>query len=43
MRKFDKGFLITKDKFAVFGQVIAVPAFVFLTMIGKTVAKRRIL
>jgi predicted AAA+ superfamily ATPase len=43
MRKFGKGFLITKDKFAVFGDVIAVPAFVFLTLTGKTITKRRIL
>jgi hypothetical protein len=43
MRKFKKGFLVTKDKFAVFGKVVAVPAFVFLAMIGVTIAKRKIL
>jgi predicted AAA+ superfamily ATPase len=43
MRKFGKGFIITKDKFAVFGKVIAVPAFVFLALTGRTITKRRIL
>jgi predicted AAA+ superfamily ATPase len=43
MRKFGKGFIVTKDTFAVFGNVIAVPAFVFLALIGKTIAKRGVL
>ena len=43
MRKFKKGFLITKDKFAIYGNVIAVPAFVFLAMTGVTIAKRHVL
>lgn len=43
MRKFGKGFIITKDKFAVFGNVLVIPAFVFLALIGKTIAKRKVL
>ncbi len=43
MRKFRGGFLVTKDTLATFGDVIAVPAFVFLALIGITISKRRVL
>jgi len=43
MKKFGGGILITKDKLAKYGNVIAVPAFVFLALTGVTMAKRRVL
>lgn len=43
LKKFGRGFLITKDTIATYGQVIAVPAFVFLALIGTTLSKRKIL
>ena len=43
LKKFGKGFIITKDTLDIFGSVMAVPAFVFLAMIGKTMVKRKVL
>ena len=43
LKKFKRGFLVTKDTLAVFGNVVAVPAFVFLAIIGQTMVKRRVL
>lgn len=43
LKKFGGGFIITKDTLDTFGNVLAIPAFVFLAMTGKTMVKRKVL